>query len=236
MAGSDRHQPLHLRQPEPDRTYRKRRVAAGGALAVVVGAAVAGGLLATSGGHPAPHATGPGPASGRGATTMTRPTTTTRPAAGPRGGRASTTTTPAAITTTTTTAAAAAPAGTATATTPATATAQQTPTTAPALPPPSEVLVEVLNGSGRGGAAAQAGRALKQDGFLLNGTGNAASFLNPVTLVLYPPGEEAAAERLDRYVVGDSELEVSSKVPAGVVDLVIGDSFGGIASVGVASS
>jgi hypothetical protein len=94
------------------------------------------------------------------------------------------------------------------------------------------VLVEVLNGSGRAGAAASAAAALHADGFLINGTGNAASFTNPVTLVLYPPGMAPAAQTLAQWVKGASQLEESSSVPAGVVHLVLGYSFAGVVSSG----
>lgn len=88
--------------------------------------------------------------------------------------------------------------------------------------------MEVLNGSGQTGAATDAGAALRRAGFLLNGTGNAPSFLNQVTRVVYPPGEEEAAEVLAGRVAGAKELEASLALPAGVVDLVLGDSFQGI--------
>lgn len=88
--------------------------------------------------------------------------------------------------------------------------------------------MEVLNGSGQAWAATKAGAALRRAGFLLNGTGNAASFLNQVTLVLYPPGGEEAAEVLAGRVAGETELQASTTVPAGVIDLVLGDSFQGI--------
>jgi len=102
------------------------------------------------------------------------------------------------------------------------------------LPLRSRVLVEVLNGSGQGGEAASVAVALHQAGFLINGTGNAASFLHPETLVLYPPGNEPAAKVLAADVAGETELEPSTSVPAGVVDLVLGDTFRGV--VGEATS
>jgi hypothetical protein len=102
-------------------------------------------------------------------------------------------------------------------------------TSAPAIvPEPSQVLVEVLNGSGVAMEATRAGAALQRDGFLLNGTGNAKSFLYRTTLVLYPPGSYAAAALVASKVLGAVELEESPVVPAGVVDVVLGDSYRGI--------
>lgn len=80
--------------------------------------------------------------------------------------------------------------------------------------------------------AATTASALRQNGFLLNGTGNAASFTNPVTLILYPSGEEAAAKTLDHWVLGAAKLEASTSVPAGVVHLILGDSFAGTVASG----
>ena len=93
---------------------------------------------------------------------------------------------------------------------------------------PSEVLVEVLNGNGWGGLAAQTAGTLRGDGFLINGTGNAATFTNPVTLVLYPPGMEEQAATLAAYVSGGIQVEASTAVPEGVVHLVLGESFRGV--------
>lgn len=145
------------------------------------------------------------------ATTSPRTPTTSTPATSPTGAPASTPTT-------------AAPVASARAT-----AALPVTTTLPSPPSPSSVLVEVLNGSGVAREATKAAAALRRAGFLINGTGNASSFLYKDTLVLYPPGAREAAGVLAARILGPTDLQASSKVPAGVVDLVVGDSFQGVA-------
>ncbi len=89
--------------------------------------------------------------------------------------------------------------------------------------------MEVLNGSGVEHQAGSAAAALHDDGFAVNGTGNAADFQHSVSVIAYPPGAAVAAETLAHYVLGDVTLEQVATLPAGVVDLVTGASYEGIA-------
>ncbi len=123
------------------------------------------------------------------------------------------------------------PSGT-TAAVPTTASAHDTVPQATAVPatvlPPGDVLVEVLNGTGTPGQAATVAAELHRAGFAVNGTGNASSFHNPVTVLDYGPGGEPAAQSLASHLVGAAQLRADSAVPPGEVDLVTGASFGGV--------
>lgn len=170
-----------------------------------------------------------------GAPSTSRPTAPTRPTAttvAPTTTTRATTTTLAPTTTTRATTTTLAPTTTTRATTTTststTTTLPTTTTTTVALPAPSEVRVEVLNGSGVTGQAAVAAAALQSAGFTVNGTANAASFTYTETVVDYPPGSAAAAETLAAHLVGSAVLQVDEGLPAGVVDLILGASYGGV--------
>jgi hypothetical protein len=90
------------------------------------------------------------------------------------------------------------------------------------------VVVEVLNGTGASGQATKAAAALHADGFGLNGTGNAASFAQSVTVVSYPPGQREAAETVAWHVIGETTLQLDNRLPSGVVDLVLGSTYEGV--------
>ena len=94
---------------------------------------------------------------------------------------------------------------------------------------PSEVLVEVLNGFGANGAATAAAAALHQQGFAINGTGNASSFEYADNVIQYAPGELAGASTLEAYVTGTTQVVESDQVPAGEVQLMLGSTYDGIA-------
>ncbi len=90
------------------------------------------------------------------------------------------------------------------------------------------MLVDVLNGTGAPGQATEVATALQAAGFAVEGTGNAASFENAVTIVAYPPEGQAAAHVLASHLVGDYELRLDDDMPAGAVDLVVGESWDGL--------
>jgi hypothetical protein len=93
---------------------------------------------------------------------------------------------------------------------------------------PSSVLVQVLNGSGETGQATAASAALRDVGFAINGTGNAASFSHTDSVIVYPPGDEQQAETVASYLVGTTSFESNASIPAGVVDLILGASYSGV--------
>jgi hypothetical protein len=96
--------------------------------------------------------------------------------------------------------------------------------------PPSEVLVQVINGTGASGQAATTADALHADGFLINGTGDAQSFTYTASIIAYSPGSLGAAQTLQRYIGGASTLEASSAVPPGEVQLTTGNDFTGVSN------
>jgi LytR cell envelope-related transcriptional attenuator len=103
-----------------------------------------------------------------------------------------------------------------------------TTTEAPPGVPTSEVLVEVLNGTGATGLAGSVASALAREGFLINGTGDAESFTHATNEVAYPPGLLSSAETLADHVLGASVVKESSQVPSGEVWLIVGSSYAGV--------
>ena len=97
-----------------------------------------------------------------------------------------------------------------------------------ALLPPSSVLVEVLNGSGVPHVAASTAHALRDAGFLVNGTANASSFEHVENVVEYSPGSEQAAATVAADVTGASELVEVAGLAPDEVNLVVGEDFGGL--------
>ncbi len=238
--------PAHLRQedpPPPQRTpgARSRHFAVALAVIVVVGAGIGVGLRlaldsspSTSPGtlHRGVTAHGPG-STGSSGTAHTSATSRTS-------GSRATPTVPATATTapaTTTSVAGSASGSRAPAPTslPATTTSAPVTTTSTTLAPPtattlapSNVLVEVLNGSGVGGIAVATARELRAAGFLINGTGNAASFEHADNVAEYSAGSGDAAETVSSYLTGTTRLEVVDGLASNEVYLVLGSSFRGL--------
>jgi LCP family protein required for cell wall assembly len=106
------------------------------------------------------------------------------------------------------------------------APAESTPA-APETVAPSVVTVDVLNGSGTSGLAAQAAGALETAGFAVGTTGNADSPDHDTTLVRYAAGDEALAATLAAAVPG-AVLEESEDATSGTVQLVLGSDFNGV--------
>jgi hypothetical protein len=98
---------------------------------------------------------------------------------------------------------------------------------APETVAPSEVTVDVYNGSGIGGLAAEAAAELGAQGFGIGTTGNADSSDYTVTEVRHAPGEKAQAKAVADVVPGATVREIAD-VPAGTVHLVLGSDFNGI--------
>ncbi|HTW98442.1 MAG TPA: LytR C-terminal domain-containing protein [Acidimicrobiales bacterium] len=90
------------------------------------------------------------------------------------------------------------------------------------------MLVEVVNGTGAPDQATEVATVLREVGFAINGTANAPSFQNAMTVVAYPPGEQSAAATVAAYLVGDYELQANDQLPSGVIDLVTGESWDGV--------
>jgi LytR cell envelope-related transcriptional attenuator len=89
------------------------------------------------------------------------------------------------------------------------------------------VTVDVLNGSGTSGLAAQAAAALETAGFAVGTTGNADSSGYDTTVVRYAAGDEALAATLAAAVPG-AVVEENEDALSGTVQLVLGSDFNGI--------
>jgi cytoskeletal protein RodZ len=205
--------PRHLKSKGPRRELRRGRIVT---VSVVGAAALVGVIayLASSPGAPPPKKSAVGTArhshtsSGVSTTTPSTtspPTSTTRPAP--------TSTQPAASTT--------AP--------PATSpTASTTPVTAATQLPPSDVLVEVVNGVGTPDAARQAARALHRLGFAINGVANANSFDHSRNLIEYGPGSLAAAETVAAHVTGNPQYREYRALEVNEVWVILGATYDGV--------
>jgi len=100
----------------------------------------------------------------------------------------------------------------------------------PAAPPvpetvaPAAVEVQVLNGSGTKGLAAEAAGQLTGAGFGVAGTGNADSSDHQVTEIRFAPGDEALAATLATVVPGATSTPDPDGT-SGTVQLVLGSDF-----------
>ncbi|MGA8296913.1 MAG: LytR C-terminal domain-containing protein [Acidimicrobiales bacterium] len=94
--------------------------------------------------------------------------------------------------------------------------------------PPSDVLVEVLNGIGTPSAARDAARALHELGFLINGVGDAVSFNHTRNLIEYGPGSFADAETVAAHVSGTPQYREYSALQQGEVWVILGSTYDGV--------
>ena len=100
-----------------------------------------------------------------------------------------------------------------------------TPTSeAPRTAAPSEVTVEVFNGSGTPGVAAKAKESLEAGGFTVSSTGNADSHDYTRTEIRHAAGDEALAAALATKLPG-SVVKESPDPAQGVVQLILGSDF-----------
>lgn len=101
--------------------------------------------------------------------------------------------------------------------------------TAPAeAPDPADVRVQVLNGSGITGQAAQAAEGLRGAGFDVAETGDAGTFGQPTTIVRYAAGKEAEAAVVARWLAAPPGLEASAEVAGVDVVVVTGTDYDGV--------
>jgi LCP family protein required for cell wall assembly len=101
---------------------------------------------------------------------------------------------------------------------------------------PSNVKVQILNGSGVSGIAAQAASGLTSLGFDVTGTGNAASFAYTNSVIEYPSAAELPAVNTLKKELTDVTDLIDASVPAGTVALILGSDFTGLASQGATAS
>jgi LCP family protein required for cell wall assembly len=98
---------------------------------------------------------------------------------------------------------------------------------APATVAPSAVTVDVYNGSGTPGLAAEAAGSLETAGFVVGSTGNADSTDYDRTVVRHAAGDEALAATLAAAVPG-AVVEAGEDATSGTVQLVLGSDFNGV--------
>lgn len=89
-------------------------------------------------------------------------------------------------------------------------------------------LIHVRNAVGVQGLAQRARDQLVRAGFRVADVGNASVGGLAVTRILYHPGETSRAQALRSWIVGPSQVEASSTVPAGELTLLLGSSFNGV--------
>ncbi|WP_336027898.1 LCP family protein [Geodermatophilus sp. FMUSA9-8] len=98
---------------------------------------------------------------------------------------------------------------------------------APVTVAPAQVSVQVYNGSGTPGLAAEAAASLETAGFVVASTGNADSSDYDQTVIRYAAGDEALATTLAAQIPG-ATTEASDDASTGTVQLVLGTDFNGI--------
>ena len=90
---------------------------------------------------------------------------------------------------------------------------------------PSNVKVEILNGSGVPGIAGQAAVGLTSRGFDVTGTGNAASFAYTNSVIEYAStADMGAVNTLNQELTNVTDLQ-DSTLPPGTVELILGSDF-----------
>jgi LCP family protein required for cell wall assembly len=95
---------------------------------------------------------------------------------------------------------------------------------------PSNVKVEVLNGSGVSSVANEAAAGLTSRGFDVTGTGDAPTFAYTKSVIEYSSATDmAAVNTLKRELTNVTSLQVASLTP-GTVDLILGSDFTGLAA------
>jgi len=93
---------------------------------------------------------------------------------------------------------------------------------------PSNVKVEVLNGSGVSRVASEAAAGLTSRGFVVTGTGDAPNFAYTSSVIEYSSAADlAAVNTLEKELTHVTTLQVSSLTP-GTVNLILGSDFSGL--------
>ncbi len=101
---------------------------------------------------------------------------------------------------------------------------------------PSSFKLQILNGSGAQGIAAQAAAGLTSRGFDVTGTGNAPNFAYTNSVIEYPStAEMAAVNTLKKELTNVTDLLDPTLAP-GTLDLILGSDFTSLAPPGGAAS
>jgi LCP family protein required for cell wall assembly len=92
---------------------------------------------------------------------------------------------------------------------------------------PSQVNVQVLNGSGASGIAATTGAALTSRGFNVISTGDASAFNYTQSVIAYASSAEKPEVRTLRKQLTNVTTQVDPALAAGTVELILGSSYPG---------
>jgi len=101
---------------------------------------------------------------------------------------------------------------------------------------PSKVNVQVLNGSGAQGMAAQVGSDLTNEGFNVVGTGDANNFNYTRSVIEYAGSSDLPAVDTLKSVVPNAETLQNPSLTAGTVELIVGSDFTSLNPVPSSSS
>ncbi len=100
------------------------------------------------------------------------------------------------------------------------------PTPPPALDAtPSQVRVQVENGSGVNGIAGQAGSALTSRGFDVVGTGDASNFNYTSSVIEYAVPSDVPAVNTLKTLLSNVQVQQDSSLTPGTVELILGSTF-----------
>ncbi|MCW2674142.1 MAG: cell envelope-related transcriptional attenuator [Frankiales bacterium] len=105
----------------------------------------------------------------------------------------------------------------------------QPPASRVVLPPPSAVMLSVLNGTNRPLLAKHVADQLAAVGFHVTGQGNAHAGVTGASQVVYGPGASLPARRVSSWVLG-SQVVPAPRARRGSVQVVLGSSFARLAT------
>ena len=102
---------------------------------------------------------------------------------------------------------------------------------------PTQVAVQVLNGSGVAGVASTAANALTGAGFHVTGQGNAQNFNFTSSVIEYSSPAQLAAVNTLKARLSSVQVQQNATLAPGAISLILGSSFtGSLATAGSASS
>jgi LytR cell envelope-related transcriptional attenuator len=101
---------------------------------------------------------------------------------------------------------------------------------------PSQVNVDVENGSGVTGAAGQAGSDLTARGFNVTGTGDANNFSYTNSMIEYATSSDLPAADTLKADVPNVKVQQNSSLTPGTIELIVGSTFNGLSTQPTSSS
>jgi len=107
--------------------------------------------------------------------------------------------------------------------------AAATPTVVPTVSP-SQVQVDVLNGTGAANLAGTTATALTNAGFTVTGSGDAASFGYTSNVIEYSSPSQLPEVNTLKAAIGSAQVKQDTTLQAGTISLIVGSTFNGLAS------